>query len=61
MESLLIISAVFLCFAAWLTNVYVCLKNNKWGILIAGILMLPIAIVHGMGIWFGKFSISPMS
>jgi hypothetical protein len=40
-------------FAAWLTHVVVCLDESKWGFLIAGALMFPIAIVHGAGIWFG--------
>jgi TRAP-type mannitol/chloroaromatic compound transport system permease large subunit len=41
------------CGAAWLTHVIVCLDESKWGFLIAGALFFPIAIVHGIGIWFG--------
>ena len=40
------------CVAAWLTHVVVCLSAGKWGFLIAGALFFPIAIVHGVGIWF---------
>ena len=40
---------------AWLTHVIVCLQGAKWGFLIAGALMFPIAIVHGTGIWFGAW------
>lgn len=40
-------------FGSWLTHVIVCLQTAKWGFLIAGALMFPIAIVHGTGIWFG--------
>lgn len=40
-------------FAAWLTHVIVCIGAGSWGFLIAGALMFPIAIVHGIGIWIG--------
>ena len=39
--------------ASWLTHVIVCLYAGKWGFLIAGALLFPIAIVHGYGVWFG--------
>lgn len=38
---------------AWLTHVYVCLVAGKWGFLIAGALVFPIAIIHGYGVWLG--------
>jgi hypothetical protein len=40
-------------FAAWITHVVVCLSDDKWGFLIAGAICFPVAIVHGIGIWFG--------
>lgn len=39
--------------ASWITHVVVCFQGNRWGFLIAGALMFPIAIIHGIGIWFG--------
>ena len=42
-------------FAAWLTHVITCLAAGSWGFLVAGALLFPIAIVHGIGIWFGFF------
>ncbi len=39
--------------AAWLTHIYTCFQGNRWGFLIAGALFFPIAIIHGIGIWFG--------
>jgi hypothetical protein len=39
--------------AAWFTHVITCLDEGAWGFLIAGALFFPIAIVHGIGIWFG--------
>ena len=49
----LMIAILFLPLAAWLTHIYVCFVGEKWGFLIAGAIMFPIAIVHGIGIWFG--------
>lgn len=39
--------------SAWLTHIIVCLQDDRWGFLIAGALMFPIAIIHGVGTWFG--------
>ena len=41
------------CVAAWFTHVITCLLAAKWGFLIAGAIMFPVAIVHGVMIWFG--------
>jgi hypothetical protein len=41
--------------ASWLTHVVVCLGAAKWGFLIAGAILFPIAVIHGTGIWFGAF------
>lgn len=41
--------------AAWLTHVVVCIQNEAWLFLIAGAMMFPIAVVHGVGVWFGAF------
>ncbi len=38
---------------AWLTHVVVCLQDERWGFLIAGALLFPIAVVHGFLIWLG--------
>lgn len=49
------LSFSFLCLmlAAWLTHVYVCLKEEHWGFLIGGAIFFPIAVVHGVLIWLG--------
>jgi hypothetical protein len=41
---------------AWITHVYFCLSDGRWGFLIAGAIFFPIAIVHGIGIWLGFFT-----
>jgi len=40
-------------FGAWLTHVVTCLAAGLWGFLVAGAILFPIAIVHGIGIWLG--------
>lgn len=46
---------VIACIASWITHVVVCLSAGKWGFLIAGALVFPIAIIHGFGIWLGAW------
>ena len=43
---------IVLIIAAWVTHVVSCFIAATWGFLIAGALMFPIAIVHGIYIWF---------
>ena len=38
--------------AAWITHVVHCFGEEAWGLLIAGALVFPIAIVNGIYIWF---------
>lgn len=39
--------------AAWLTHLVTCFQDERWGFLVAGAIFFPIAIVHGVGLWFG--------
>ena len=48
-------SLIAVCASAWFTHLFVCFSDDRWGFLIAGALMFPIAIVHGVGIWFGAW------
>jgi hypothetical protein len=41
------------CVGAWLTHVITCLMYGLWGFLVAGALLFPIGIIHGVMIWFG--------
>lgn len=38
---------------AWLTHVVTCISDDRWGMLIAGGIVFPVGIVHGVGIWLG--------
>lgn len=44
---------VFAFIAAWLTHVISCIAAGAWGLLIAGSLLAPVGIVHGVMIWLG--------
>lgn len=41
--------------AAWFTHIIHCLQESEWGFLIAGALFVPIAWIHGTGLWLGIF------
>ena len=53
MQGISSIIFVFAGLAAWFTHLFVCFSDDRWGFLIAGAIMFPIAIVHGIGIWIG--------
>lgn len=40
------------CVAAWFTHVFTCFSEGLWGFLIAGALVFPIGILHGVWLWF---------
>ncbi len=52
---LLGLAIIFGAISAWLTHVVICLKTAAWGFLIAGAILFPIGIIHGVGLWFGWF------
>ncbi len=39
--------------SGWLTHVVTCISDDRWGMLIAGGLIFPVGIIHGIGIWLG--------
>ncbi len=53
LSTLLLWVIALTCAASWFTHVYVCFTDDRWGFLIAGAMFFPVAIVHGIGIWFG--------
>jgi hypothetical protein len=38
---------------AWGTHVVVCIKNHEYLFMLVGAIAFPVAVVHGIGIWFG--------
>lgn len=39
--------------AAWITHIVHCLMYAKYLLLIAGAIVAPVGVIHGIGIWFG--------
>jgi hypothetical protein len=52
-EAVYAILLVLVGAAAWFTHLYTCFTEERWGFLIAGALFFPVAIIHGIGLWFG--------
>lgn len=55
MYALVYISLMGLSIAAWVTHIVTCLSDGLWGFLIAGALLFPIGMIHGVGVWFGAW------
>lgn len=53
MEDKLLMAGIIWAVLSWVTHVIVCLKTASWGFLIAGALFVPVACIHGTGVWFG--------
>lgn len=49
----LVILAWIVSIAAWLTHVIVCIKAASYVFLLAGALVAPVGIIHGIGVWLG--------
>jgi len=39
--------------AAWITHIIHSLMTAKYLLLIAGALIAPVGVIHGVGLWFG--------
>jgi hypothetical protein len=37
---------------AWFNHIITCFQEELWGFLIAGAIMFPIGIIHGIWLWF---------
>ena len=48
-----IIILALLSIGAWFTHVFHCLFAAKYVLLIAGSIIAPVGVIHGVGIWFG--------
>ena len=44
---------IIVILAAWLTHVVTCINATAWGMLIAGGLIMPVGMIHGIMIWCG--------
>ena len=48
-----LIALFIMCLVAWVTHIIHCLLTAKYLLLIAGALIAPVGVIHGIGIWFG--------
>ena len=55
MQGFIGLSILAIGFASWLTHVVNCFLDETWGLLIGGAIFFPIAVVNGIGIWFGAW------
>lgn len=55
MNMFLGISTFLLSVAGWLTHLYVCFTDDRWGFLIAGAIFAPVGVIHGWGHWVGAW------
>jgi hypothetical protein len=53
MDSLIGAGIVIVAIGSWLTHVVSCIAAGAWGLLIAGSLLPPIGIIHGIMTWLG--------
>lgn len=40
------------CMFAWFNHILTCFSEGLWGFLLAGAIMFPIGIIHGIWLWF---------
>lgn len=52
MDALLALTVSVALISAWLTHVFTCFADGLWGFLLAGAILFPIGILHGMWLWF---------
>ena len=52
MKELFGIGVLIMFIVAWFNHIFTCFSEGMWGFLIAGALISPIGILHGMWLWF---------
>lgn len=50
-----LIAFIVASWVPWGYHIIVCIQTSQWLLLIAGAIMPPIGIVHGIGAWFGAW------
>ncbi len=43
--------AILLMAASWATHIVVCAMDGLWSLLAFGVLVFPVAILHGVAVW----------
>lgn len=55
MQDLIKNSIALVVIGAWVTSIIVCIQHSMWALLFADLFVPPVAIIHGIGSWFGVF------
>ena len=50
-----VIGLMLFCLASWINHIIICIVLEKYALLIAGAIMFPIAMCHGLGSFMGAF------
>jgi hypothetical protein len=53
MPALALLFFVIFCIASWFNHLYICFTEEAWGFLVAGAIIVPIAVIHGAGNFLG--------
>lgn len=53
LDGLLGLLAILLVVSSWLTHVVVCAVEGLWSFLIVGVVVFPVALLHGVAVWLG--------
>lgn len=53
LDGLLGLLAMLLVASSWVTHVVVCAVDGLWTFLAIGLVVFPVALLHGVGVWLG--------
>ncbi len=53
LDGLLGLMVFLLAVSSWLTHVVVCAMEGLWTFLVLGVLVFPLALLHGVAVWLG--------
>lgn len=54
--ALISFSGAVITLAAYIQHIMTCFKHEAIGLLILGMIVFPIGVLHGFGIWLGAFA-----
>ncbi len=49
------LTLTFWAIGSWLTHVFVSFEAGKYILLVLGVILPPVGMVHGTGVWFGAW------
>ncbi len=55
LDGLLGLFAIVLMASSWITHVVICAMEGLWSLLILGLVVFPVAILHGIAVWLAAW------